>query len=414
VPRASGEPLLRQRVLKGSAWSQPEVSVISVPIAVHRTAIGALTIDLTFQPDRDCHRSGQFLGVVASMLGQAIGIQRLVEEDRRRLEAHNAHLHHELCERHDVANIVGTSGPMRVIYDQVNRLAGTTTPVLIRGESGTGKALIAHAIHYTSLRAKKPFINVSCAALSGARIESELFGHQGGAFAGADSRTQGRFELAEGGTLFLDEISHINASTQVRLLRFMQEHEFERLGGMETLKANVRVIAATAADLEAVTVEGLFLEQLYRTLNGCAIFVPPLRHRTADLLLLVDHFLEKLSGDHHKAIKRVSSPAIDALLSHLWPGNVRELANALAHAVRVCDGPVIHAHHLPLTVQTGDLSGTVSLHEAMHAYEADLIQGALRATRGNRARAARLLGTTQRILNYRVKILNINYRRFKR
>jgi Nif-specific regulatory protein len=287
---------------------------------------------------------------------------------------------------------------------------------LIRGESGTGKELIAHAIHYNSLRAKKPFVKVSCAALPDTLIESELFGYEKGAFTGAHARKKGRFELAEGGTIFLDEIGDIPASTQVKLLRVLQEREFERVGGTETVRVNVRVIAATNKDMEKALAEGTFREDLYYRLNVFTIFVPPLRDRKADLLLLADHFLEKFSHEHGKTIKRISTPAIDMLVSYHWPGNVREMENALERAVLMCEGQVIHAHHLPPSLQTAEASGTVtrvSLTDAIAAYEKDLIQDALKTTRGNRAKAARLLDTTERILNYKIRKYQIDVRRFK-
>jgi Nif-specific regulatory protein len=290
------------------------------------------------------------------------------------------------------------------------------TTALIRGESGTGKELIAHAIHYNSLRANKPFVKVSCAALPDSLIESELFGYEKGAFTGAQQRKKGRFELAEGGTLFLDEIGDIPLATQVKLLRVLQEREYERLGGTETLKSNVRLITATNKDLEKAIAEGTFREDLYYRLNVFTIFVPPLRERKTDLLLLADHFLETFSRTHSKNIKRISTPAIDMLMSYHWPGNVRELENTLERAVLVCDGHVIHAHHLPPTLQTAEASGTitrVSLRDAVAAYEKDLISDALKTTRGNRAKAARLLNTTERIINYQVKKYSIDYRRFK-
>ena len=203
VPRASSEPMLLHRASKRPELPEQELSFVCVPISLNRKAIGALSIDLKFKADRDFDRTGKFLGVVASMLAQAIKIQRLIEEDRRRLEDENTHLRQELRERYDFSNIIGTSGPVRQMYEQVAQVAGTNTTVLIRGESGTGKELIAHAIHYNSLRAKKPFVKVSCAALPDTLIESELFGHEKGAFTGAEARKKGRFELAEGGTLFL-------------------------------------------------------------------------------------------------------------------------------------------------------------------------------------------------------------------
>ena len=350
------------------------------------------------------------------MIAQALNVQRLVEEERRRLLDENTHLRQELRERYDFSNIIGTSGPTRQMYEQVAQVAQTNTTVLIRGESGTGKELIAHAIHYNSLRAKKPFVKVSCAALPDTLIESELFGYEKGAFTGANARKKGRFELAEGGTLFLDEIGDINLSTQVKLLRVLQEREFERLGGTDTVKVNVRMIAATNKDMEKALAEGTFREDLYYRLNVFTIFVPPLRDRKADLLLLADHFLEKFSREHGKVIKRISTPAIDMLMAYHWPGNVRELENALERAVLVCDSAVVHGHHLPPSLQTADASGTVtrvSLSDAVAAYERDLIQDALKTTRGNRAKAARLLDTTERILNYKVKGHSIDVRRFK-
>ena len=318
-----------------------------MPVLVNRKAAGALGVDLRFKAERDFDSSVKFMGVVASMIAQALKVQRAVEDERRRLLAENTHLRQELRERYDFTNIIGTSGPVREMYEQIAQVAKTNTTVLIRGESGTGKELIAHAIHYNSLRAKKPFVKVSCAALPESLIESELFGYEKGAFTGAQARKKGRFEMAEGGTLFLDEIGDINLGTQVKLLRVLQEREFERLGGTETTKVNVRLIAATNQEMEKAIVEGKFREDLFYRLNVFTIFVPPLRDRKADLLLLADHFVEKFSREHGKMIKRISTPAIDMLMSYHWPGNVRELENALERSVLVCDGQVIHGHHLP-------------------------------------------------------------------
>jgi Nif-specific regulatory protein len=389
---------------------------ICVPVMLNRKAVGALGVDLKFKADRDFDRTQKFLGVVASMISQAVKVQRLIDGERKRLLDENTHLRQELKERYDFSNLLGTSGPMRQICEQVSQVARTMTTVLIRGESGTGKELIAHALHYNSLRANKPFIKVSCAALPDSLIESELFGYEKGAFTGAQGRKKGRFELAEGGTLFLDEIGDVNLATQVKLLRVLQEREYERLGGTETLKTNVRLVTATNKDLEKGIAEGTFREDLYYRLNVFSIFVPPLRDRKTDLLLLADHFLESFSRTHSKNIKRISTPAIDMLMSYHWPGNVRELENTLERAVLVCDGHVIHAHHLPPTLQTAEASGTVtrvSLRDAVAAYEKDLISDALKTTRGNRAKAARLLNTTERIINYQVRKYSIDYRRFK-
>ena len=416
VPKVSREPAFLHRASRRPELAHQELSFICVPILINRRAVGALGIDLKFKPERTFDKSVKTLALVASMIGQALKIHRLIEEDKRRLVDENTHLRQELRERYDFSNLVGTSGPMRQVFEQVSQVAGTNTTVLVRGESGTGKELIAHAIHYSSLRAKKPFIKVSCAALPESLIESELFGHEKGAFTGAEARKKGRFELAEGGTLFLDEIGEVNPSTQVKLLRVLQQREFERVGGTETIKANVRLLAATNKDLERAMNTGAFREDLYYRLNVFTIFVPPLRERKADLLMLADHFLEKFSREHKRNIKRISTPAIDMLASYHWPGNVRELENTLERAVLMCDGEVIHGHHLPPSLQTAEASGTVTrvaLSDAVAAYEKDLIQDALKTTRGNRAKAARLLDTTERIINYKVRQYGVDAKRFK-
>ncbi|MGC4080859.1 MAG: sigma 54-interacting transcriptional regulator [Vicinamibacterales bacterium] len=415
VPRVSKEPEFLNRAAKRSDVHKDELSFICVPILLNRRAVGAIGVDLKFNPDRDYERYVKFLGIVASSIAQAVKVQRLIEEDKKRLVDENTHLRQELRERYDFSSIIGTSGPVRQMYEQMAQVASTNTTVLIRGESGTGKELIAHAIHYNSPRANKPFVKVSCAALPDSLIESELFGYERGAFTGAEQRKKGRFELAEGGTLFLDEIGDINLSTQVKLLRVLQEREFERLGSTETIKVNVRLLAATNKDMERAIAAGTFREDLYYRLNVFTIFVPPLRERKADLLLLVDHFLERFSREHHKNIKRISTPAIDMLMSYHWPGNVRELENTLERAVLMCDGQVIHGHHLPPSLQTAEASNTVtrvSLSDAVAGFEKDLIQDALKTTRGNRAKAARLLDTTERVLNYKVKKYGIDVRRF--
>ena len=415
VPRVSKEPEFLHRAAKRPDLHKEELSFICVPILINRRAVGALGVDLKFNPDRDYDRYVKFLGIAASTIAQALKVQRLVEEDKKRLVDENTHLRQELRDKYDFSSIIGGSGPVRQMYEQMAQVAATNTTVLVRGESGTGKELVAHAIHYNSPRANKPFVKVSCAALPDSLIESELFGYEKGAFTGADSRRKGRFEMAEGGTLFLDEIGDINLSTQVKLLRVMQEREFERLGSTETVKINVRLIAATNKDMERAIAAGTLREDLYYRLNVFTIFVPPLRERKADLLVLVDHFIEKFAREHHKAVKRISTPAIDMLMSYHWPGNVRELENTLERAVLMCDSQVIHGHHLPPSLQTAEASGTVtrvSLADAVAGFEKDLIQDALKTTRGNRAKAARLLDTTERVLNYKVRKYGIDARRF--
>jgi Nif-specific regulatory protein len=416
VPQISREPMFLNRAGQRQCSPACEITFICVPILINHKPVGTLSVDLPFTKDRDYSRAMTFLGVVASMIAQAFKINGLIEGERRRLLEENVHLREELRERYDFSNLIGNSGPIRRVYEQVTQVASTNTTVMLRGESGTGKELFAHAIHYNSQRKNSPFIKVNCAALPETLIESELFGYEKGAFTGAHSQKKGRFELAEGGTLFLDEIGDLNASTAVKLLRVLQEKEFDRLGGTRTIKADVRLIVATNKDLEKAIAAGTFREDLYYRLNVFAIYVPPLRERKSDVLLLADHFLEKYADRHGKSIRRISTPAIDMLMSYHWPGNIRELENTIERAVLVCDGNVIHGHHLPPTLQTAEASGTVtnvSFKEAVDAYEKDLIQDTLKTTRGNRAKAAGLLKTTDRVISYKIKKLNIDCDRFR-
>src|SRR5262245_60915651 len=415
VPRVSQEPNLSAASAE-RARGDRELSYLAVPIMLGRKPAGTIEVALPFKSDRDYQRSLEFYRVVASMIGQAIKVSRMVEADRHKLAEENEHLRDELRERYAFRNIIGNSAPIQQVYEQVAQVARTNTTVLIRGESGTGKEMVAHAIHYNSPRAKKPFIKVSAAALPESLIESELFGYERGAFTGAQGSKKGRFELAEGGTLFLDEIGDLNPSTQVKLLRVLQEREIERLGGTTSIKINVRLIAATHQPLESLMEEGRFRADLYYRLAVFTIFAPPLRERKPDIMLLVDHFVEKYAREHGKRIRRVSTPAIDMLTSYHWPGNVRELENTIERSVLVCDGGVIHGHHLPPTLQTAEASDTVprtSLRESVDAFERDLIQDALKSSRGNCARAARLLDTTERIFNYKLRRYTIDPRRFK-
>ena len=412
VPRTSIEPMFSS----SSRRRGQEYSFVCVPLLLNGHAVGVIAMELHFSGERNYDRALNFVQVIASAVTQAVRISRLVEAERNDLLEENIHLREELRSRYDFSNLIGNSRAMREVYERISQVARTNTTVLIRGESGTGKELIAHAIHYNSLRSQKPFIRVSCAALPETLIEAELFGHEKGAFTGAMAQRKGRFELAEGGTLFLDEIGDLATSLQVKLLRVLQEREFERIGGTETLRANVRLIAATNKNLEDSIAEGSFREDLYYRLNVFTVYVPPMRERKSDLLLLADHFLDKYGREHGKNIRRISTPAIDMLVSYHWPGNVRELENAVERAVLVCNGHVIHAHHLPPTLQTAEASGTlaaVNLNDAVAAYEKDLIQDALKSTRGNRAKAARLLSTTERIVGYKVSKYGIDCQRFR-
>jgi Nif-specific regulatory protein len=416
VPRVSHEPMFLNRTGMVKSSGQDEISYICVPIPVDTKTVGALGVSLRYDKDGNYDREVKFFGLVASMVGQAMRVHRLIEAERQRLVQENQQLRQELKERYDFRNIIGNSRPMQAVYEQVAQVAPTNTTVLVRGESGTGKEMIAHAVHYSSPRAAKPFVKVSCGALPETLIESELFGYEPGAFTDARTQKKGRFDLAHGGTLLLDEVGELSPSTQVKLLRVLQEREFERLGGIHPIKINVRIIAATNKDLEAAVKQGTFREDLYYRLNVFTLFLPPLRERRPDVLLLADHFVQKYAADHGKDVRRIATTAIDMMMSYHWPGNVRELENCIERAVLVCEGGVIHAHHLPPTLQTAEVSGTLprlALEKAVESFEKDLILDALKTARGNRAKAARLLDTTERIIGYKIVKYAIDCARFK-
>jgi Nif-specific regulatory protein len=426
VPRVSREPGFMNMGLRRSDHLRQELSFICVPIVLNRIAVGTLGVDLRFKPERDYDNSQKFFGIVSSMIAQALNVQRLVEEERRRLLDENTHLRQELRERYDFSNIIGTSGPTRQMYEQVAQVAQTNTTVLIRGESGTGKELIAHAIHYNSLRAKKPFIKVSCAALPDTLIESELFGYEKGAFTGAVARKKGRFEMAEGGTLFLDEIGDITPATQVALLRVLQERTFERVGGSATITFQARLVCATNRDLAAAVAAGEFREDLFHRINLVTIIVPPLRERRDDIPELVRSLLGDANREAGKSITAVEQAVLDQLRSRDWPGNVRELEHVIKRSVLTAKGTTLTVHDLALAADSSPPGATSTLerltaplesvaaalvahgaaavepppiHEAaMTRLERTLIEEALKATGGNQVAAARLLGISRSTL----------------
>jgi len=416
VPKVSREPLYKNRLNSWDPKKDRELTYIGVPITLDYKTLGVLFVHLPYSPKRKYDHTLQFLMLVASALLQPIQFQNIIASARQTLIDENVMLKQKLQEEFSFHNIIGNSHEMRDVYEQVARVARTNTTVLLRGESGTGKELIAEAIHYNSLRSDKPFIRVNCAAIPENLIESEFFGYEKGAFTGAVARKKGRFELADSGTIFLDEIGELSPMTQVKLLRVLQEQEFERVGGTENIKVNVRMIAATNSNLEALMNQNRFREDLYYRLNVFSIFLPPLRDRKTDILLLADHFMLKYGRQHGKAIKRISTPAIDMLMRYHWPGNVRELENCIERAALLCEDQVIHSYHLPPTLQTAESSNTVptlSLTDAVASYERELIQDALKTARGNRAKAARLLNTTERIIGYKIQKYKIDASRFR-
>ena len=331
---------------------------------------------------------------------------------RQNLEVENVSLRQQLDARFGLENIVGESPAMREIFEIVQQVAPTRASILLTGESGTGKELVAKAIHHLSPRARQPFVTVHCAALAPTLLESELFGHEKGAFTGAHERRIGRFEQAQGGTLFLDEIGEIDATIQVKLLRFLGERTFERVGSNKTLTADVRLIAATNKKLEERVKTGEFREDLLFRLRVVEIQLPPLRGRTGDIPLLAQNFLREFARENGKLVNDFTADALEWLMKYSWPGNVRELRTAIEHAVVLCRGEKISARDLPSSVRLGGLSGhpasalggnDLTVKEA----EKQLIIRALKETGGNRTLAAKKIGMSRRTFHRKLHLYHL-------
>jgi len=410
VPDISKDPRFVHKTRSRQRLTAKRIAFFCVPIKLEGKTIGTLSVDRQATKGGAFEADVRLLNIISTMVAQAVKLNKLVEFERKRLRDENVRLRGELKSRFDVHNMVGSSNAMREVYRLIEQVADSNATVLIRGESGTGKDLVAHAIHYNSLRKDKPFVKVNCTALPETLLESELFGHEKGAFTGAVERKLGRFEMAHGGTIFLDEIGDFPLNLQVKLLRIIQFREFERVGGLETIKTNVRIIVATHKNLEELMQEDSFRKDLYYRINVFPIYLSPLRERKDDIMLLADYFLNKHSAENNKHISRISTPAIEMLTRYHWPGNVRELENCIERAVLLCDGEVIRSEHLPPSLQMirkDESLAQRSLTEIIVEKEKELIVDALKKSGGQQRKAAKELGVTERMLGYKVKKYNI-------
>jgi len=416
IPKISEEPLFLDRTASRKAKENVEISFICVPVKKGNQVVGALSVDKPYDESYSLKNGEQILSVVATMIAQHVINLETIRLEKERLREENRRLRSELENKYRITNIVGNSNKMREVFQMISQVSKSNATVLVRGESGTGKELVANSIHYNSHRAKNPFVKVNCAALPANLIESELFGHEKGAFTGAIKQKLGKFEIANKGTIFLDEIGSMGQDVQVKLLRVLQEKEFERVGGHKTIKSDVRVIAATNKNLEHAMEEETFRGDLYYRLNVFPIYMPPLRERKTDILLLADYFLEEYALENNKEIRRFSTPAIDMLANYHWPGNVRELENCIERAVLLCEEGVIHSYHLPPTLQTRSESDTLpalSLEDALAHLEREMLIDALKNTRGNISNAAMLLKTTVRKFSYKASKYSVDYRQYR-
>ena len=346
------------------------------------------------------HGAHDFLTKPVNLDHLEIVLQRALRT--RKIEGENVELKRQVETRPKVDDMIGSSAAMESVMETLRQVAPTRATLLILGESGTGKELVARALHTLSPRAKAPFVAVHCAALAENLLESELFGHEKGAYTGATERRKGRFELADGGTLFLDEIGEISPATQVKILRVLEERKFERVGGQETIEVDVRLVAATNRDLQAMVAAGSFREDLFYRLNVVELRLPPLRDRTGDIPLLVGHYLERLARENNRPVPSITSEALESLCGYHWPGNIRELRNVLERMVVLTRGDKLGLREVPAFIRAGlgparspGASAALSLDQA----EKRMIQDALKVHEGNRTEAARQLGISRRTLH---------------
>ncbi|MDD3886030.1 MAG: sigma 54-interacting transcriptional regulator [Victivallaceae bacterium] len=416
IPDISREPEFLDRT--GARGRNSHVAFICVPIIYKDEVIGTLSIDREMLPGSDLDRDFNLIEIVANLTAEAVQLGLSEHDERSRLIEENTRLRRELDRVARPPEMIGDCQAMRAVFSMLEKVAPSDATVLVRGGSGTGKELIARAIFRMGPRRDKPFVVVNSAALPENLIESELFGHEKGAFTGAVSRRVGLVEAADTGTIFLDEIGDLGPSMQVKLLRFIQERTFQRIGSNEEHRSDVRIIAATSRNLEKLMEKELFREDLYYRLNVFPIRLPDLTERRSDIPLLAEFFLDKFNKKHHRSIRRIAAPAMNMMRAYSWPGNVRELENCIERAVLAATDDAVHIYDLPSSIQAaapavspGAVTGDFFTRVAQ--FERDLISSALHNNRGNVAAAARELDLTPRIMHYKIAKLDLKPGDFK-
>jgi|JI9StandDraft_2_1071091.scaffolds.fasta_scaffold13006_3 Nif-specific regulatory protein len=439
IRSVANDPLFLNRVgyLNHFKNDPNNVSLLSAPVKREQSVIGVLSVFLVHQKNMDTQTYLDFLQVVASIISQAVKIHHLVDDVKKEISRENVLLKRELKEKYKFGSIIGRSKNMEKLFEKIQLVSDSRASVLITGESGTGKEMIASAIHYNSNRSEKPFIKINCAAIPENLLESELFGHTKGSFTGAVTDKKGKFEIADGGTIFLDEIGEMDLNLQSKLLRVLQEKEIEAVGSLKVKKVDIRILAATNANLEALIAEKKFRSDLYYRLNVVNIHTPALRERTEDIPLLTIHFIEKYSKENNKNIKGFTREVQKLLALYPWPGNVRELENIIERAVVMTQNTMLDENdfseiteklasmNLPITKVTEDTATDLSaglysmpnldaidgraLEVVVGEVEARLIQYALKKFRYTKTRVAKFLGINRNTLDKRIKELKIEY-----
>ncbi len=398
IPNVDEEPLFLNRTESRNGITKQDISFLCVPIKDKGDILGVLSVDRIFGSRVTYEEDLRVMKLVAQLIAQTLRLERLLDQEREEKEE----LRQQLKDKYRLGTLIGSSKGMQDVFRMVHKVAPSRTTVLLRGESGTGKELIARAIYSLSERSAKPFVKINCAAVPGTLLESEFFGHEKGAFTGAIATRRGKFEEADGGTVFLDEIGDLELSLQAKLLRVLQEREFERVGGNRTIRVDVRLIAATNRNLEDAIREGTFREDLYYRLNVVPVFLPPLRERFEDIPLLIDHFLDRFNRENERKVV-LQKDAVGTLTRYTWPGNVRELENAIENTVVLAETDKIRSTDLPAHILSGPQQPADGLKGSVEQLEKDRIRDALAANAWIYARAARALGLTERQLVYRVK-----------
>ena len=417
VPDINSEPLFLNRTGARTKVSRSKVSFLGVPVMVQGNPEGVLTVDRLFGDEVSYEEDIRFLSILATLIAQFMTLHREIEKKEAKLIQENKSLKAKLHNIHGGHFIIGHSKPMQEVFSIIDKIAPSRATALLLGESGTGKELVARAIHEGGPRKKQPFIKINCAALPETLLESELFGHERGAFTSAHASRPGRFELADGGTIFLDEIGEMPLSLQAKMLRVLQEKQFERIGGSNTYTVDVRIIAATNVSLEEAVNRGTFRADLYYRLNVVPILLPPLRERKEDIPLLFNHFLNK-SNDRNNRFIKLTSELLDFLISYNWPGNVREMQNMVERMVILAEDDHLTLDDVPSNLLS--LSQPVDFFKKQPAQiqephplktqprelqevEKEQIEAALRRNGWVQVRAAKELGLTQRQIGYRIK-----------
>lgn len=414
IPNIGDEPLFLNKTGARKTIKKENIAFLCVPIKFKDEVLGVLSADRLFgDKGVSFEEDMRLLKIIASLIAQSVKLHMEVEKEREAFLVEKENLERQLKGRYRVENIIGQSDRMQEVFESIHRVSSSRANVLLRGESGTGKELVAKAIHYMSQRAKWPFVKFNCASIPEGLLESELFGHEKGAFTGAMSMRKGRFELANSGTIFLDEIGDLPLTLQPKILRVLQEKEFERVGGEKTMKVDVRLIAATSRNLEELVSNGIFREDLYYRLNVVPIFLPPLRDRRDDIPVLTEYFLKKYNEDNQKSL-RMAPDVLRLFLDYDWPGNVRELENTIERVVVMARGKSVTTDDLPLNIKEYSLKSRYAAHakdtlpSTIEDIEKARIVEALKKSGWVRAKAARILGITARQIGYKIVKYNLN------